>query len=292
MRTDTEKHPGKSQIRIMTYNIRSCVDMSGRVAPEATADAIRLLNPDVVALQEVDDGIPQTGRLDQAHYLSRRLGMEFSFCPTVLHPIGRYGLAVLSRYRMELTRCGRLPVLRPLRLQQRGAVHAVVHSPVGRFHLFNTHLSLLGAERLLQIRQLTGARWLGSVSHEEPIIFCGDLNSIPGLPVYRRLATRLIDVQTAGKTSQVRARPTFSSQRPRLRLDYIFVSPGFQVIGAEVPAHEPYRIVSDHLPLCADLRLRTDGKDPAKPGVFKSVPSPGNPARDRGGLNTDGRLEK
>jgi endonuclease/exonuclease/phosphatase family metal-dependent hydrolase len=79
MRTVTEKRPGKSQPRVMTYNIHSCVDMSDRVAPEATADAIRLLNPDVVALQEVEGGIPQTGRLDQARFLSARLGMEFSF---------------------------------------------------------------------------------------------------------------------------------------------------------------------------------------------------------------------
>lgn len=256
VRPNIEKHPEKSRLRVMTYNIRSCVDMSGRVAPEATADAIRLLKPDVVALQEVDDGMPQTGRLDQAQYLSGQLGMEFSFCPTVLHPEGRYGLAVLSRYRMEVIRCGRLPVLRPFRLQQRGAVHALVHSPGGPFHLFNTHLSLLGAERLLQIRHLMRAHWLGSVSHGEPLVFCGDLNSIPGLPVYRRLATHLIDVQTAGKRSLHRARSTFSSRHPRLRLDHMFVSPGFQVMGAEVPAYGPYQIVSDHLPLCADLRLR------------------------------------
>ena len=260
MQASMQRRQSEDRLRIMTYNIHSCVDTSGRVAPQATAAAIRMLAPDVVALQEVDDGIPQTGRMDQARYLGEQLGLEFLFCPTVLHPEGRYGLGVLSRFRVETVRCDRLPVLRPFRLQQRGAVHAVIHLPAGPFHFFNTHLSLFGAERLLQIRHMLRTHWLGAVSHGEPVVFCADRNSIPGLPVYRLLATLLNDVQMAGGRSLKRAHPTFSSRRPRLRLDHMFVSPRFQVIGTAVPRHEPYRRVSDHLPLWADLRLRPAGR--------------------------------
>ncbi len=103
--------------------------------------------------------------------------------------------------------------------------------------------------------------WLGSVAHGEPIVFCGDFNSVPGLPVYRLMATLLRDVQTARRNRLDRAHPTFSSRWPRLRLDHMFVSPAFEVLAAQVPAHEPYRTVSDHLPLWADLRL-----DPNKGG--------------------------
>ena len=240
----------------MTYNIHSCVDTLGRVAPAAVADAIRLLNPDVAALQEVDDGIPRTDGLDQARYLGEQLGFEFLFCPTVRHAEGRYGLAVLSRYRMEELCCDRLPVLKPFRLQQRGAVHALIHAPGGPVHFFNTHLSLFGAERLLQMRHLLRARWLGAVSQGAPVVFCGDFNSIPGLPVYRLMAARFADVRTAGGRSPNRSGPTFPSRRPRLRFDHIFVSRWFEVLRSEVPAHEPYRTVSDHLPLWAELRMR------------------------------------
>lgn len=257
MQASMQRRQSEGRLRIMTYNIHSCVDTSGRVAPQATAAAIRMLAPDVVALQEVDVGMPQTGSMDQARYLGEQLGLGFLFCPTVLHPVGRYGLGLLSRFRVEAVRCDRLPVLRPLRLQQRGAVHAVIHSPEGPFHFFNTHLSLFGAERLLQIRHMMRTRWLGSVSHGEPIVFCADLNSIPGLPVYRLLATLLNDVQTAGARSLKRVHPTYSSRRPRLRLDHIFVSPRFQVLETAVPARDPFRRVSDHLPLWADLRLRS-----------------------------------
>jgi endonuclease/exonuclease/phosphatase family metal-dependent hydrolase len=249
------------RFRVMTYNIHSCVDLLGRVAPDATVDAIRLMKPDVVALQEVDDRRPQTARLDQAQYLGERLDMSSYFCPTVLHREGRYGLAVLSRYQLEISRCDRLPILWPLRLQRRGAMHAVLHSPAGRFHFFNTHLSLLGPERLLQMGHLTRRRWLGAGPRKEPIIFCGDLNAVPGSPVYRRLAAGLKDVQTARGRSLQRARPTYSSRRPLLRLDHIFVSPWFRVIGTEVPSGPPFRTVSDHLPLCADLLAQPYGQD-------------------------------
>ena len=248
------------RVRVMTYNIHSCVGMDGRVAPNATADAIRLLEPDVAALQEVDDGIPKTGRLDQARYLGDQLGFGHIFCPTVHHAEGRYGLAVLCRFPMRQIRCGRLPIFWPFRLQKRGAVHAVVDSPAGRFHFFNTHLSLFGPERLLQVRHLMRKRWLGSVPAGEPVVFCADLNSVPGLPVYRLMTTLYTDVQNAFCKRPEKARPTFSSRRPRLRLDHRFVSPAFEVLRAEVPAGVPFRNVSDHLPLYADLRLRPEAE--------------------------------
>ena len=40
----------------MTYNIRGCVGADGKCEPARVADVIRSVDPDVVALQEVDWG--------------------------------------------------------------------------------------------------------------------------------------------------------------------------------------------------------------------------------------------
>ena len=40
----------------MTYNIRGCVGADGKCEPSRVADVIRAVDPDVVALQEVDVG--------------------------------------------------------------------------------------------------------------------------------------------------------------------------------------------------------------------------------------------
>ncbi|MGD9302608.1 MAG: hypothetical protein PVI13_13610 [Desulfobacterales bacterium] len=51
-------------LRVMTYNIHSCVGMDKKVNPERIARVIGAPTPDIVALQEVDKGMPQT------HFLS------------------------------------------------------------------------------------------------------------------------------------------------------------------------------------------------------------------------------
>ena len=70
--------PGSSTIRAMTYNIHSCVNMDGSVGPERIAGVIDELAPDVVALQEVDAGIPRTHHQDQPKILSEMLEMNCS----------------------------------------------------------------------------------------------------------------------------------------------------------------------------------------------------------------------
>lgn len=52
------KSAASSIIRAMTYNIHSCVNTDGAVGLEQVAKVISQLTPDLVALQEVDAGIP------------------------------------------------------------------------------------------------------------------------------------------------------------------------------------------------------------------------------------------
>ena len=77
------RRSGNSNIRAMTYNIHSCVNMDGKVRPERIAGVIDELSPDVVALQEVDASIPRTHRQYQAKIIGEMLGMDFRFFPVV-----------------------------------------------------------------------------------------------------------------------------------------------------------------------------------------------------------------
>jgi endonuclease/exonuclease/phosphatase family metal-dependent hydrolase len=49
-----------------------------------------------------------------------------------------------------------------------------------------------------------------------------------------------------------------------MRIDHIFISPGLEVTGIEIPGSELARIASDHLPLVAEIRI-SDGGPPAQP---------------------------
>ena len=48
-------------LRVMTYNVHSCVGMDGKLDAERIARVIARARPDVVALQELDVGRARTG---------------------------------------------------------------------------------------------------------------------------------------------------------------------------------------------------------------------------------------
>lgn len=243
------------RLRVVTYNVHSCVNRRGRACPDTTLAAIKPLRPDVVALQETDAGMPRTQYQDQPRLLAEGLEMEYAFHPTVHHSIGQYGLALLSKYDAYQISSGFLPLLPLGRFERRGVMHMTLDLPVGRIHIFNTHLSLFTLERRLQMKFLMEDQWLGSLGASDPVVFCGDLNAGPRSAVYRRLARRLTDVQSFCPPPKA----TYSSRRPVFRIDHLFISEHFKPLRTHVPRDETTRLASDHLPLCAELLLNTCG---------------------------------
>jgi endonuclease/exonuclease/phosphatase family metal-dependent hydrolase len=247
-------------LRAMTYNIHSCVGTDKKVAPERIARVIDDAAADIVALQEVDNGIPRTHHQNQAKLLAEMLNMEFFFFPVVKDGHQKYGLAVLSRFKRIDVQFDWLPTLYPrlrLNLQKRGCIRTTLATPAGEVIVYNTHLGLYRLERRRQLRALLGESWLAAPPQPQtaPVIFCGDFNAGRLSPVYRRLSRRLIDVQK-GLTYPDRVVATFPSRRPLLRLDHIFVSRRFQVLNVKVPETHATQLASDHLPIYADLALR------------------------------------
>jgi endonuclease/exonuclease/phosphatase family metal-dependent hydrolase len=237
------------RLRVVTYNVHSCVNRRGRACPDSILAAIKPLHPDVVALQEVDVGIPRTQFQNQPRLLAEGLKMEYAFHPMVHHPVGQYGLALLSKFDAYQISSGFLPLLPLGRFERRGLMHMTLDLPVGRIHIFNTHLSLFTLERRLQMKFLMEDQWLGSLGASDPVVFCGDLNAGPRSAVYRRLARRLTDVQSFYPPPKA----TYSSRRPVFRIDHLFISEHFKPLRTHVPRDETTRLASDHLPLCADL---------------------------------------
>ena len=85
------------KIRVASFNIAA-----GKVSDmTAIAKAIRAMNVDVVALQEVDKLTARSGRVDQAAELAKLTGMQAVFGRAIDFDGGEYGLAFLSRYPLH-----------------------------------------------------------------------------------------------------------------------------------------------------------------------------------------------
>jgi len=100
-----DKLRAPTRVAILTYNIYHGEDANGNSNLDAVAGIINSLNPDLVALQEVDNKTTRAKGLDLTAELSKRTGLQGVFGKAMDYAGGGYGEAVLSR-RPILTACG------------------------------------------------------------------------------------------------------------------------------------------------------------------------------------------
>jgi endonuclease/exonuclease/phosphatase family metal-dependent hydrolase len=238
---------------------------SGMVDLAAAADAVRDLDADIVAVQEVDRDLERSGGEHQAAVLAGRLGWDWAFAPAVLGDPGErwtaagaddpgggaYGVGLLSRLPLSDVRRitlpggasagARSPGATPQRPgwdhEPRVAVRAVVTVAGTALGVTTTHLSYLPWRGLAQLRAAARAAAAGG----GPAVLVGDLN-LPVAPVRAALPRRWTHAGGAA---------TYPSWRPRVQLDHLLVTGGVAVRSVAVAGGT----TSDHLPLVADLVL-------------------------------------
>ncbi|MFC1510329.1 glycosyltransferase [Candidatus Omnitrophota bacterium] len=251
---ENKKSTTKKTIRIMTYNVHSCVGMDGKTSPERIARVIGRHEPDIVALQELDMKRLRTGNIDQPHLIAKRLKMIYHFHPSFSIEEEHYGNAIISRYPIELIRAGKLPTIKnKSKLETRGALSVNVKIGEQQLQIINTHLGLRRKERLKQARELISEKWRGQASYE-PTVLCGDFNALPGSPTFKCLTQKYADAQI--ELDNHRPHPTWFSHFPIGRIDHLFINSKINVVNVEVSKTKLDKISSDHLPLIVDIEIK------------------------------------
>lgn len=240
--------------RIVTYNVHRCVGNDRRLDVGRIAAVLAALNPDIVALQELDVGRRRTGHVDQAHEIAIRLDMACHFHAALQVEEERYGDAILTAYPERLVKRGPLPgYSRMPALEPRGALWVEVGVEGRLLQVINTHLGLVPQEQQVQAAHLAGPAWLEHPECRWPAILLGDFNATATSVVYRTLTTGLEPARRLARRKQPST--TFPSPLPVLRIDHLFVSAGIDVIEVFAPFDPLTRVASDHLPLVMDFEL-------------------------------------
>jgi endonuclease/exonuclease/phosphatase family metal-dependent hydrolase len=257
-------------MRVATFNIlhgRSLTD--NQVSVEGLARAVRSLDADVLALQEVDRNQPRSHGADLTAVAAEAMGaVDHRFVAALSGSPGAtwvaatgaeqpdaaaYGIALLSRHPVTAWEIVRLPELRapvPMRFhgsrrptlirdEPRVAMAAQVESPAGPITVANTHLSFIRWWNRRQLRYLV--RSLAPA--RRPLLLMGDLNMGP------ERAVSLTGLRTLA------AHPTFPADAPREQLDHVLAD-------GPVRAHDSSvrrLALSDHRALVVDLTLSTPG---------------------------------
>ena len=238
-------------LRALTWNIHKCIGgLDGKYRPERVCDVIRHYDPDVVLLQEVDQGVKRSRGDRQIDVLGDLLGLRHrAFMPNVkVLGGGEYGNGILSRY--PVSDVHNIDLTLPPK-KRRSALHARCRLRLGRhartIHLFNLHLGLAGIERSHQLATFLRSPQFTRLHAKTPIILAGDLNDVWGTIGPRQLGP--VGFQSGGRLR------TFPSYAPLRALDGIHVRGTISLVDVRASRLALAREASDHLPLVAELQL-------------------------------------
>jgi endonuclease/exonuclease/phosphatase family metal-dependent hydrolase len=238
--TPADETAARPTLRVVSFNIRHGVGMDGRLDLDRTAAVLRQLEPDLVALQEVDENCRRSGGVDQAAALGKALGMEHRFGEFMDYDGGRYGLAVLSRLPIEAMRRHELPRAAEPRCALEVEVEVPgLEDPVSFTCVHNDWTK--EAIRVNQMRALLAA--LGE--RRRPAMIAGDYNGEPGsesLGVLADAGWRILATDGAAG-----ATPTWPADEPRQEIDHVAerALPGYSVTKRVIEE----KVASDHRPI-------------------------------------------
>lgn len=229
-------------MRLVSYNIHACVGRDRHCRPGRIAQVLARLEPDVVALQEVDSRASRGG-LDQAELIARELGMDLVEGPLLRERSGHYGNAILSRWPLRGVSEVRFQALG---LEPRGWLEVEVRTATGSaWRVVTTHLDLLGHARSRQLAELAKAL----AARPGPLLLAGDLNE------WRPWRRRLAGLPRSMELLPPRA--SFPARLPILALDRLAMKGATLRLGPFVDVSTAARLASDHLPLWAEFAAAT-----------------------------------
>jgi endonuclease/exonuclease/phosphatase family metal-dependent hydrolase len=242
-----------ARVKVATLNLFNRMGEWDRRLP-LVIKQLSELAPDVIGLQEVDLGI------DQGMQISREVNKQLAGRPhyRIKHAASPgqraavFGIGTLAK--IECVQHEILDLMTFERMAQR-----MVYQVEGQqFALVNTHLHHpleAAAERVQQAEYLLA--WLDRYG-PMPTVLSGDFNSYEGEPTVALLKSRFRSAhETIHGREPEKTWPTPVNtwdNSPPGTLDYIYVSPEFQVIDAGLAFHapsaeDPHLFPSDHLGL-------------------------------------------
>ncbi|MBB2479513.1 endonuclease/exonuclease/phosphatase family protein [Bacillus sp. APMAM] len=239
-------------ITVMTYNIHHGKGSDKHTDLYRIADVIKKSKADIVGLNEVDRNFSlRSNYEDQIYWLAKQLNMYQGFSPSISlssqkrSHVREYGNAILSRYPI-ITNNSYTFHLKPGLAEPRSLHEAFIQINGRQVRFYVSHLSL---NSFLHRKQSNFILQKFNKS-SYPTIIMGDWNMKPGSKKWCHITKSFQDVwELAGNGKGF----TYPSQKPRLRLDYLFVSQEVEVVNVEV--FNLLSIASDHLPLKATLSI-------------------------------------
>jgi endonuclease/exonuclease/phosphatase family metal-dependent hydrolase len=222
-----------------SYNIHRAIGMDGQRNTARIAAVIDRLDADIVALQEVEWGLPAHEAWLET-YAGRR-GYRLVAGPNIVDHRGHFGNVLLSRCPVTAVERVDLSVGR---FEPRAAIVARIDVLGTPFRVVATHLGLRARERRVQSGRIAAHL---SPADETPAILLGDLNDWRWRSRSIRAVTDLFEKAPSPRS--------FPARRPLFALDRILFRGIAEHPRVRTETHPQARMASDHLPVLARFRV-------------------------------------
>ena len=204
-------------------------------------DFIKLVNPDITGLIEVDSGSFRSEKNNQAEAVAWELQHDHIYQ-------SKYSASSMARKVPLLNKQGNAILTNQEIVSQKfhyfreGVKRLVIELELEDLSVFLVHLSLKFRHRQYQLQDL----YTMTNSVKKPVIVAGDFNAFKG---DREL--ELFLAATGLKNANSNGEPSHPSRSPRRQLDYIFHSPQIQITDFQIPQIK----LSDHTPLVCEFEI-------------------------------------
>jgi len=233
----TESDQAKDEIVLMTYNVRNCRGLDNTTDYQRVADIISRINPEVVALQELDSATQRSGKIIVLSELALRTRLHPAFGASINYQGGKYGIGILSKEKP--IRWKSVPL--PGREEKRSLLIVEFKG----FIFCSTHFSLNEEDRLKSVEIINSL----FNAYKKPVFLAGDLNAAPESDVIKTLELHWLILNNTADL-------TIPADNPKRCIDYILtLSNSRYSFTVEQSTVEDEPVASDHLPVWIRVRI-------------------------------------
>lgn len=174
-------HRGDHIFRVATYNVHFWIDALGNPSYENIMQVIKNINPDVLILQEVDNGPTRYNRLSEEQLAKRfhDLGYEYQkFCQAAMFRGAPFGNMILSKYPTQFTsKIFKVDEDNPR--ERRCFIHALIDLPnQEKLSLYGTHLDVWDESEKTRSEEIAELIAIADKDTNKNIVIAGDFNAL------------------------------------------------------------------------------------------------------------------
>lgn len=232
-------------MKIMTFNTQHCMNhITKKIDFGIMAGTIKKLSPDIVGLNEMRNKGKDKDYENQVEILSELTGLKNCYFAKAIaiDGVNPYGNGLLTKYAVKSAETITIPDPNPKKYDGYYETRCILKAKLENgITVMSVHFGLNPDEAQNAVKTI-----LENIENEKCILM-GDFNVTPGDRILDPIRKKMNDTACRFPVPLL----SWPSDKPEIKIDYIFVTPDIEIISADIPDI----VASDHRPHIAEIEF-------------------------------------